>query len=364
MEQKKLSSADIGAAVNQCRKQGFSDEVCALLRGDLTYGLLPGQTDLYLDRSYTIAQQKLLSHALREDYPEEVIGLLAKNGLDYYQMLEVEHAYKKGLSLEQIAEIVSGKPKAHAMKKMFQTAVEKLNEARKEAEQEPPYVQEMLARVADMVESIKENQGIYEEVSRKLDEAAKSSGPDGEAVQFLNQSLEQKDRELSDQQDRLNEANRRIIELKKQVETLLVENAELKGKVEDMETGSKTEAAAPEPEEKEADKRQGREESAVPFQYRAKIGEYEGKPVIVALKPEQKKKSGLGNFFERLAGRKEESMVRRLKGKGLTIEQMKQVRMAIEKGLTEQEVNDIIESGFSAEEMEQAIEIVIADHSY
>lgn len=358
MEQKKLSSADIGAAVNQCRKQGFSDEVCTLLRSDLTYGLLPEQTDLYLNRSYTIAQQKLLSHALREDYPEEVIGLLAENGLDYYQMLEVEQAYNNGLALEQITEIASGKLKAHAMKKMYQAAVEKLSEARKEAEEEPPYVQEMLAKVADMVESIKESQSIYEEISRKLNEAAKEGGPDEEAVRFLNRSLEQKDRELSDQQDRLNEANRKIIELKKQMETLLVENAELKGKVEAMETGKKKETAVPE----NMDKRQ--EQSVVPFQYRAKIGEHDGKPVIVTLKPEQKKKSSLGGFFERLAARKEESMIRKLKGKGLSIEQMKQVKSAIEKGLTEQEVNDIIESGFSAEEMEQAIEIVVADRSY
>ena len=177
-------------------------------------------------------------------------------------------------------------------------------------------------------------------------------------MRFLNRSLEQKDRELSDQQDRLNEANRKIIELKKQMETLLVENAELKGKVEAMETGKKKETAVPE----NMDKRQ--EQSVVPFQYRAKIGEHDGKPVIVTLKPEQKKKSSLGGFFERLAARKEESMIRKLKGKGLSIEQMKQVKSAIEKGLTEQEVNDIIESGFSAEEMEQAIEIVVADRSY
>lgn len=364
MEQKKLSSADIGTAVNQCRKQGFSDEVCSLLRSDLTYGLLPEQTNLYLDRSYAIAQQKLLSHALREDYPEEVIRLLAENGLDYYQMLEVEQAYKNGLALEQIAEIASGKPKAHAMKRMFQAAVEKLNEARKEAEQEPPYVQKMLAKVSDMVESIKENQGIYEEVCKKLDEAAKGTKPDEEAVRFLNQSLEQKDRELSDQQDRLNEANRRIIELKKQAETLLVENAELKGKIETMEAGKKMESVVPEPTDAEMYETQKYSKRDIPFQYRAKIGEHDGKPVIVTLKPEQKKKSGLGGFFERLAAHKEENMVRKLKGKGLTIEQMKQVKSAIEKGLTEQEVNDIIESGFSAEEMEQAIEIVVADRSY
>ena len=364
MEQKKLSSADIGAAVNRCRKQGFSDEVCALLRSDLTYGLLPEQTDLYLDRSYTIAQQKLLSHALREDYPDKVMGLLAENGLDYYQMMEVEQAYKNGLDLEQIAEIASGKPKAHAMKKMFQAAVEKLNEARKEAEKEPSYVQEMLAKVADMVDSIKENEGIYEEISRKLDEAAKGSGPDEEAVRFLNRSLEQKDRELSDQQDKLNEANRRIIELKKQVENLLVENTGLKGKVEAMETAGKTEAAVTEPKDKGMDTPQKHGKRDIPFQYRAKIGEHDGKPVIVTLKPEQKKKSGLGGFFERLTARKEESMIRKLKGKGLNSEQMKQIRSAVEKGLTEQEVNDIIDSGFSAEEMEQVIEIVVADRSY
>ena len=355
MEQKKLSSADIGAAVNRCRKQGFSDEVCTLLRSDLTYGLLPEQTDLYLDRSYTIAQQKLLSHALREDYPEEVMGLLAENGLDYYQMMEVEQAYKNGLDLEQIAEIASGKPKAHAMKKMFQAAVEKLNEARKEAEKEPSYVQEMLAKVADMVDSIKENEGIYEEISRKLDEAAKGNGPDEEAV---------KDMELSDQQDKLNEAKRRIIELKKQVENLLVENTGLKGKVEAMETAGKTEAAVTEPEDNGMDMSQKHGKRDIPFRYRAKIGEHDGKPVIVTLKPEQKKKSSVGGFFERLTARKEESMIRKLKGKGLNTEQMKQIRSAVEKGLTEQEVNDIIDSGFSAEEMEQVIEIVVADRSY
>lgn len=364
MEQKKLSSADIGAAVNRCRKQGFSDEVCALLRNDLTYGLLPEQTDLYLDRNYTIAQQKLLSHALREDYPEEVIGVLAEKGLDYYQMQEVEQAYKNGLALEQIAEIAKGKPKAHAMKKMFQAAVEKLNEAGKEAEQEPPYVREVLAKVSDMVESIKENQNIYEEVCKKLDEAANVNEPDGEAVRFLNQSLEQKDRELSDQQDRLNEANRRIIELKKQAETLLVENAELKGKIEAMEAAKKTEAAAMEPENRKMDNTRKQGKGDIPFQYRAKIGEHDGKPVIVDLKPEQKKRSSLAGFLDRLAARKEESLVKRLQGKGLTVEQMKQIKSAVEKGLTEQEVNDIIESGFSAEEMEQAIEIVVADRSY
>lgn len=43
---------------------------------------------------------------------------------------------------------------------------------------------------------------------------------------------------------------------------------------------------------------------------------------------------------------------------------MEQVRIAIESGLEENEVIDIINSGFTAEEMAQAIQIVMADKAY
>lgn len=43
---------------------------------------------------------------------------------------------------------------------------------------------------------------------------------------------------------------------------------------------------------------------------------------------------------------------------------MEQVKAAIQSGLNEQEVIDIINSGFSAKEMAQAIEIVVADRMY
>ena len=43
---------------------------------------------------------------------------------------------------------------------------------------------------------------------------------------------------------------------------------------------------------------------------------------------------------------------------------MQQVKVAIECGLKEEEVIDIINSGFSAEEMAQAIEIVLAEKMY
>jgi hypothetical protein len=43
---------------------------------------------------------------------------------------------------------------------------------------------------------------------------------------------------------------------------------------------------------------------------------------------------------------------------------MQAVKVAIESGLSDEEVADIIDSGFSAEEMLSAIEIVVADRNY
>ena len=58
------------------------------------------------------------------------------------------------------------------------------------------------------------------------------------------------------------------------------------------------------------------------------------------------------------------NLIKHLTGKGLNQEQMVQVKAAIESGLTDEEVIDIINSGFSAAEMEQAIQIVVAEKMY
>jgi len=80
----------------------------------------------------------------------------------------------------------------------------------------------------------------------------------------------------------------------------------------------------------------------------------------------RRKPDGLKAFAERLLGRGRQSfgLIKQLTGKGLNPAQMEQVRMAIQAGLTEQEVNDLIDSGFSAEEMAQAVEIVVAERAY
>lgn len=63
-------------------------------------------------------------------------------------------------------------------------------------------------------------------------------------------------------------------------------------------------------------------------------------------------------------GKSRINLIKELTGKGLNPEQMEQIKVAIQSGLNEQEVIDIINSGFSAKEMAQAIEIVVADRMY
>ena len=80
----------------------------------------------------------------------------------------------------------------------------------------------------------------------------------------------------------------------------------------------------------------------------------------------RRKPDGLKAFAEKLLGRsrQDSGLIKQLTGKGLNPAQMEQIRMAIQAGLTEKEVNDLIDSGFSAEEMAQAVEIVVAEKAY
>lgn len=67
---------------------------------------------------------------------------------------------------------------------------------------------------------------------------------------------------------------------------------------------------------------------------------------------------------KKLFGKSRGNLIKQLTGKGLNQQQMEQIKVAIESGLTDEEVIDIINSGFSAQEMEQAIQIVIAEKMY
>ena len=62
--------------------------------------------------------------------------------------------------------------------------------------------------------------------------------------------------------------------------------------------------------------------------------------------------------------RKRMRIIKAVAAAGLDKDQMKQVANAVRSGLLENEVIDIINSGFDAEEMEQAVEIVLAEKSY
>ena len=70
-------------------------------------------------------------------------------------------------------------------------------------------------------------------------------------------------------------------------------------------------------------------------------------------------------FLSLLFGdRKRMRIIKAVAAAGLDKDQMKQVANAVRSGLLENEVIDIINSGFDAEEMEQAVEIVLAEKSY
>ncbi|MBR1743437.1 MAG: hypothetical protein IJ733_16515 [Lachnospiraceae bacterium] len=88
-------------------------------------------------------------------------------------------------------------------------------------------------------------------------------------------------------------------------------------------------------------------------------------PVMV----EHRKRENRDSFFvmlgKKLFGDKSRmGIIRAVVAAGLDREQMVQIKHAICKGLLNQEIIDIINSGFDAEEMEMAVAIVLAEKSY
>lgn len=110
----------------------------------------------------------------------------------------------------------------------------------------------------------------------------------------------------------------------------------------------------------------GKKETGIMQDYQTAVG-LGGSEAMVTV--EHTVAKGRDGFFSAL-GKKlfgDKSRMRIIKAVAaakLDKEQMKQVKNAIKAGLLESEIIDIINSGFDAEEMEQAVEIVLAEKSY
>ena len=261
--------------------------------------------------------------------------------------------YKEGADFELIKMVVEQKLNAHGMKELYKKIREKT---------EPTEPEKKAGDVSD-----KERDELY-------------------------QKLSDRDAMISSQQDSINQVNSALLKLKKEKEQaeeekrLLQESVDkLKKQLEEKETKvsepeEKKEEVAPEEEKKTETLQQ--EPTAAPFPGAVKLTDGEGNAVYgipiqyvitgnAATVPEQvdvertpKKRSGLWELVAKLLFKKKshQDIVRLVASGNLSTEQLAQIRIGMEKHLTESQLLSLINNDVPADRMKEIIEIAVLEN--
>lgn len=342
MEQERIimSKEEISNAINKLKRSGkYEARVIELVEADYTYGLNEDEIKIYLDKGMDFAQMIVISKALRE-HGTEFAQLIAKQDIDKERMQVSMEFHGKGVPLEAISEVLDQKINAHSMRGEFNKILKTIQP---------------------------ENAVEYEIFNKEIME--------------LHQKLEEKDFIINSRQNSIQQANAAIARLRKEAEErnkdienlrLTVENLKNeKEKIQkNMHEEEKSESAEDTRDEVEKKTTQLKEEYplvyGIPVQYVATFqGENGRAEVSSIIERTEPKQNGIFALFSRLGFKKKsrQDIIKLLASGELKTEQLVQIRNAIQKGLTESQLLELINNKVPAEQMEEIIEIAVLENS-
>lgn len=221
----------------------------------------------------------------------------------------------------------------------------------------------------------------YDALNEKLKEL-QTAGQDAKVQNHLLEQLAEKDGLLEKQQNELNEARAAIARLRNELDGVKKEREELEKRIKEMEPEAAAEGsqAVREHEITKTDKKKEAGKEAVQSEVKKQTSVYPVLPQgtynvavmdengkIVSLVPvermERKKENHTRSaLFSRFAFKKKIDIVRLVAEKDLEPKQLVQVRSAVEKGLTEEQLLVLINNQLPAEQMEEIINIAVYEN--
>ena len=389
MEESKqsLNKMEIERRIQLLRSKNVSEEVIKLLRSDLEDGLTEEQTDIYMNKNLNIDQMKALSSCLHKGIPDEMIALLKENNLSGNQMCVSLEFYEKGVPIDAIKEIIVRGDNTIAMRSAYSKILENMEQMKKESEKAPEYVEELVGQIRDMVGKINHQEERYDALNKKLALIETNKG-DEEVMNRLVKENSDKDAMIESQQNELNKANSTIARLRDDIEKKDKEMVRMSNRIESLEdkimsvaTQSQTEAvketktveepvkAEPEKtgEDVAANQNLAEDKKIVPIYYQLPVVDASGHMVQRAFIDRNVRKGGNGvaGLFSKLSFKKKSraDIVKLLASGELVPAQLCQIKSAIEKGLTESQLVELINNNVSAEKMKEIIEIAVLENS-
>ena len=391
MGTRKPENAQVASAVRDFTQKGCKDDVLRLAREDLGLGYPKELVALYAESGWQMDRCKKFSSIMRADSDGDLLRMLADGGFNPYQMQMLANYYGKGVPVAQLRDVGAKNLTAYdmeqALKRVYQANREEETEKAGES-LEDNGLQEEIASLTEALRQREKELGEQQEINNK--QAAESAGLriKAEGLEKQVKELEQEKagydsekRSILEERDRFYQQNQTLMKEKEQlitdIEEVQKEKDDMLQRLKEMENkalagmeqsgAAGTQAAAVQQTAGEQEAAGNNARDSARNDYLAAIRGRNGERHLVPVERSVRRKpDGLKAFAEKIfgKGRQDSGMIKQLTGKGLNPAQMEQVRMAIQAGLTEKEVNDLIDSGFSAEEMAQAVEIVVAEKAY
>lgn len=336
---------------------------------------------MYTSKRFDYAQMKVYSACLRNGYPEDVRECITRDGLTGEQMAVALEFYEKGVPLKNVAEVTENSSHtAFMMKKLFQSIVSKVQAAGEAVQAQDDYAKDLLEQIRSVVEKIEFQEKRYDALNEKLKEL-QTAGQDAKIQNNLLNQLAEKDSMLEKQQDELNEARGTIARLRNEMDAIRKERDRLEKRTEEMEKEAATKGSntVTEPEVAVADKK---EEAKSMVQAEVKqevpvipsfpgvgynVAVLDGNGKVVSFVPvermeRKRERSTMSAIFSRLAFKKKIDIVKLVAEKDLEPKQLVQIRSAIEKGLSEDQLLVLINNQIPAEQMEEIINIAVYEN--
>ena len=380
-ERARVSSMDLKAHMNNLRKNPkFTEEILKLVESDLQYGLTIEETEMYTSKRFDYAQMKVYSSCLRNGYPEDVRECITRDGLTGEQMAVALEFYEKGVPLKTVAEVTENSSHtAFMMKKLFQSIVSKVQAAGEAVQAQDDYAKDLLEQIKSVVEKIEFQEKRYDALNEKLKEL-QTAGQDAKIQNNLLSQLAEKDSMLEKQQNELNEARGTIARLRNEMDVIRKERDRLEKRTEEMEKEAVVNSnEAKQPEITMTDKK---EETTHTMQAEVKqeapvfptfpgvgynVAVLDGNGKVVSFMPvermeRKRERSTMSALFSRLAFKKKIDIVKLVAEKDLEPKQLVQIRSAIEKGLSEDQLLVLINNQIPAEQMEEIINIAVYEN--
>ena len=384
-----LSAIAIEKKLQLLRNKHFSEDTIALVKSDYEYGLKEEEISLYLNKSYDIEQMKILSECLHKDVPKDMIDIIKNTKYSVHQMQVSLEFYEKGVPVQTIKEVMDKGEKPITMRRLYEEVLEQLNKVKKQIPEESEYVKALISQMDEVVVKINHQNERYDALNKKLSEI-ETSKDDEEVRERLVKENQDKDALINSQQNELNKASSTIARLRDDIEKKDKEMKRMGDRIESLEdkiisvaTENKKEAeskAEPQISQSvsQADKKmvdtvavpQNMQAAAngIPVYYQIPVVDGTGNVVQrlpIERSVRKNSNNGVASLFARLSFKKKSraDIVKLVASGDLVPAQLVQIKSAIEKGLTESQLVELINNNISAEKMKEIIEIAVLENS-